>query len=216
MNRRSARRRSVRCRSCRTPSAYAPRRAYRIVDGGIVTSRVEETFRDHDALDLVRALVDLRDLGVSHEPSAGMSLVYPTPPRSCTQSVRVVHRRVGGEQLPHRRRRGRVRATRRGAVQRPGTRSRAASTGFAMSASMNCTPWKSAIRLPNWLRSCTDCVARSSAPWAMPRPRRRRAAATDRAHPSRTRTLALRLRRGWPGHDAVVEHDLTRGWSRAR
>src|SRR5262245_39746085 len=34
----------------------------------LMTSRPEQVLRDHDPLNLVRALVDLRDLGVAHEP----------------------------------------------------------------------------------------------------------------------------------------------------
>ena len=37
-----------------------------------------------------------------------------------------------------------------------------------MSASMNCTPWKSLIDLPNCLRSLVYAIAASSAPWAIP------------------------------------------------
>src|SRR5262245_30072043 len=45
---------------------------------------------------------------------------------------------------------------------------RAASSFIAISASMNCTAWKSAMALPNCLRSLTYAIAASSAPCAMP------------------------------------------------
>ena len=48
------------------------------------------------------------------------------------------------------------------------TINRAASTFIAMSASMNCTHWKSAMRLPNCLRSLVYAIAASSAPCAIP------------------------------------------------
>ena len=46
--------------------------------------------------------------------------------------------------------------------------SRAASRSVAIWASWNCTPWNSAIALPNCFRSFTYAVAASSAPLATP------------------------------------------------
>src|SRR5918992_4278755 len=46
----------------------------------IVLAPAEDAAREHDALDLVRALVDLSDLGVSHQALDGVLAYVAVPP----------------------------------------------------------------------------------------------------------------------------------------
>src|SRR5215469_2611680 len=57
-------------------------------------SSVEEIARDHHALDLIRALVDLKRLGVTHVTLEGSSRDRPFLPRELQRVQRQVHRRV--------------------------------------------------------------------------------------------------------------------------
>ena len=59
--------------------------------------------RDHQALDLVRALVDLRDLRVAHHPLDRVLVHVAVAAEHLDGLDRDRHRGVGGEQLGHRR-----------------------------------------------------------------------------------------------------------------
>src|SRR6476646_7260523 len=57
---------------------------------------------DHHALDLVRALVDLGDLGVAHHPRARVLVDVAVTAENLDRLDRHLHRVVGGEELGHR------------------------------------------------------------------------------------------------------------------
>src|SRR3954470_2957517 len=59
--------------------------------------------RDHEALDLFRSLVDLRDLGVPHHPLDRVLLHVPVAAEDLDGVGRDLHRHVGAVQLRHRR-----------------------------------------------------------------------------------------------------------------
>src|SRR5205823_13586513 len=58
--------------------------------------------RNHDALDLVRALVDLGDLGVTHHALDRIVVHVAEAAQHLDRLDRHAHRVVGGEQLGHR------------------------------------------------------------------------------------------------------------------
>src|SRR5580765_1233910 len=63
---------------------------------------------DHEALDLVRALVDLRDLGVAHHPLDGVLLDVAVAAENLHRVGGDVHRHIGAVELRHRRDLGQV------------------------------------------------------------------------------------------------------------
>ena len=124
--------------------------------------------RHDDALNLIGALVDLGDLCVAHHPFDREVDVLAGAPNSCTALVvtsiatsEAKHFAAAEMKLSP----GSPRWARAAAVY---TINRAASTFIAMSASMNCTPWKSLTGLRNCLRSVVYAIAASKAPCAMP------------------------------------------------
>src|SRR5437588_5315120 len=78
------------------PAAQSTRRS-----GGVTTRRLERTC-NHEALDLVRALVDLRDLGVAQEPLDRVLLHVAVAAEHLDGLHGHAHRRVRAEQLGHR------------------------------------------------------------------------------------------------------------------
>src|ERR1700739_4574612 len=88
---------------------------------------------DDEPLDLVRALVDLRDLGVAHHPLHRIFLDVAVAAEDLDGLDRDLHRRVGAEQLGHRRvladiRVGRM-TQRRAAISGAGSRAGRAFAG---------------------------------------------------------------------------------------
>src|SRR4051812_37757755 len=108
---------------------------------------------DHQALDLVRALVDLRDLGVAHVALHRVLADVAVAAEHLHGLDRHGHRGVGGKQLGHG---GVLAAIGLVAVDlraRLVERSRAAAVRVSMSASLNWMAWNSLMGCPNWRRS---------------------------------------------------------------
>src|SRR3989440_11350861 len=97
------------------PEAHMTRRSCGVMAGGCPTSTASsrsgshrcerrrlERARDHDALDLVRALVDLRDLGVAQEALDRVLLDVAVAAEHLDGLDGDRHRRVRAEQLGHR------------------------------------------------------------------------------------------------------------------
>ena len=116
-----------------------------------VESIGEQLARDDRALDLVGAFVDLRDLGVAVEPLDLEAADIADAAEDLHGIGGVRHGHVAGEAFGHRA--GRWSRARRdracGGRVCDQQRARRAMS-FAMSASIHCRPWNSAIGLPNW------------------------------------------------------------------
>ena len=94
--------------------------------------------------------------------------MYPAPPNSCTAFVVTSMATSEAKHFAAEEMKLSPFSPRSARAAALYTISRAASIFIAMSASMNCTPWKSLTGLPNCLRSLVYPIAASSAPWAMP------------------------------------------------
>ena len=120
--------------------------------GASVAARQEDLLRDHEALDLRRALVDLEELRVAHQLLDRVLLHVAVAAEDLHGVGRDLHRRVGREPLRERRlqrRRAVPWSCIHAACQ---TSSRAASISVAMSAIMKLTPWCIAIGTSNVTR----------------------------------------------------------------
>ena len=114
-------------------------------------ARLAQHLARHDeALDLLGALVDLRDLRVPHHALDRILLHVPVPAEDLNRVGRDLHRRIAAEELRHRRglrQLGTVDAV----VDQPTDgvrRPRPASQAVSMSASMAATSWCSPIGRP--------------------------------------------------------------------
>src|SRR5205085_7806371 len=86
-----------------TTTASAAEARIRRTEEGRSTAGLPHRAGDHDPLDLVGALVDLGDLGVAHHALDRVLVDVAVAAEHLDGLDRDVHRRVGGEQLRHRR-----------------------------------------------------------------------------------------------------------------